>query len=72
MIEIKLIIPSVPNFIFCEGEKTTKENGLRERPKVAIGDLDNTKIDQIAEEWKAALYVVANRQRRLKHEDTVR
>jgi len=59
----KLITPSVPNFILIETKPGRKHDGLQESPKIAIGELPNETLEEIAADWKKELLRVAQAQR---------
>lgn len=58
-IKQKLITPRVPNFIFIEG----RQDGLVESPKIAVGELSDLILREIAEDWLKELLQVAKNQR---------
>ena len=65
-IKMKLITPSVPNFIFIAGPAGKRQDGWKESPKIALGDLNDGQLQDIAEEWLQALFDRANEQRKNK------
>jgi len=64
-IKMKLKTPSVPNFIVIETTPGKREDGFKEAPTIRVGDLSNETLEEIAEDWKRALFENAARQRLL-------
>ena len=62
-IKLKLKTPSVPNYILFEMPIGQRQDGFQENPKVRVGDLTDEQLEEIAEEWKHALFKKAKEQR---------
>lgn len=67
-IKLKLKTPSVPNFILLDLPVIYKQDGFSGSPSIAVGDLDNEQLEEIAKEWKISLFSIASRQRKEKLE----
>lgn len=66
-ITLKIQTPNVPNFVRIELPSSGKrEDGFKDLPIIAIGDLSDTQLDQLAHDWKIKLFQNANRQREAK------
>jgi hypothetical protein len=64
-ITFKLKTPTVPNFIIIDNSCTGKrQDGFRESPKVALGDLTEKQIDDLAENFRLAMHDRAKIQRK--------
>ncbi len=64
-INLKIQTPSVPNFVRIEiPHQGKKEDGFKELPTIAVGDLTDEQLDRLAHDWKIKLYEVANKQRK--------
>ena len=61
--KVKLITPMPPNFIFLDtGEVGRRQDGFRERPKIAVAALTAEQKDSLAADWRKSLDEVAARQ----------
>lgn len=61
---LKLVTPSVPNFVKIEMPSTGKrEDGFKESPMIAVSDLSDEQIESLVKDWRLALIANAKRQR---------
>jgi len=69
-INLKLITPSVPNYIFIEMPGVAqKQDGFKQAPKVSLADLSISQLESIAGDWRAALLDNAHRMRNNSEKD---
>ena len=65
-VTLKLITPSVPNFIRIEMPPGIRGEGHKELPALDIADLSEQQLREIASDWQTELFRAAEARRRTK------